>query len=153
MGPVGVGRPWFYFERLPDLLGPFALADEGEDLELAVGEVPGEIRGGSSLTGKIRHHQPGDFLAHAESAGGDGPHGMSQALRRLLLHDVAVGTSPKDTLGVDLLVMGGEHQDAHPGITGENLLEELQSVRVRQGQIEEHEVGIRSTDSLDAAGR
>ena len=58
----------------------------------------------------LLQHPVCDAVAQIDLAVQDAAQGHQHLLRRLLLHDVAVGARPQRALGVDRLVVHGEDQ-------------------------------------------
>lgn len=129
-------------QPLRDLVAVQALADQLEDLQFTVAEgvvadmgaMDGVAREGSAnLAGKLR--------AKHKFTPEDGAEGMDNVEGRLFFGDVAGSAGAESPFDVQRFVMDGDNQNAHGGEAGADVLDEVQPMRILEGQINRDEVG------------
>src|SRR5262245_8553223 len=125
-------------ELAGDLAGAAAFADQAKDLELAIRKL---LDGGGAGLAAARGHLLDDFALHLvaeENLSGErATDGHEDLFDRLLLHDVAAAAGPQRALGVERFVVHGEDQRWQIGITGLEVLDQLDAIAAFEGDVDD----------------
>src|ERR1051326_390762 len=140
---IMLDRSAIEIQRGSDLAGGETLADQLVDFQFAIGEnVQG--RGGAlpAGTGNSLHKIARHLLAYVYFPSKDFSNGFDDFARRFLLGDVTTGTGAQHALGEYRLVMHGQDENEHFVTARAQVLDQFDSVRVAQREIDDRQVGF-----------
>ena len=150
--PVGFDGFGTALETDSNFLRAHPLTDELENLQLPVAEALDRCCIRLPFGNKLREELVGQARTDDEVSGEHGADALDDFVRLLAFHQVSLRTGAKHTFAVKVLIMHGENEDAHVGVKGMDLLDEVETVPVRQVEIEDGKIGMMLLENLQCLG-
>src|SRR5205809_710572 len=97
---------------------------------------------------EFMNHAGGHMFADVDGTGKDLADGEEDFLGGLLFGDVAHGSGAQDALGIEGFIVHGEDEDGEGGKTDFEVLDQLQTVAVFQGNIGNDNAGFGGGDFI-----
>src|ERR1017187_10364321 len=134
-----------------DFVGGIAVADQLENLQLAVAQSLGE---GSDPA--LRHVAPDavddrilDLLTQIDLAAQHLADGLQQDGRFLLFHHIALGAGVQTAFGIERLVVHGQHESWQFRIADFDVLDQFDAIVFAQADVHHGDVGAQLLDRLE----